>query len=140
MGSTKVSGVLLDTHALVWLSRGEQTVGPSSRRLADTALANGELTASAMTFWEVALLARAGRLELPYPPATWRQSRLASGLLEIPVAGDIGIAAVALEGLHRDPADRIIIATALVQGSTLVTADERILSWSGPLARQDARR
>ena len=54
------------------------------------------------------------------------------GLIEIPVDGEIGIRANALQDFHPDPADRIIVATAL-NGRRLVTADERILDWSGDL-------
>ena len=61
------------------------------------------------------------------------------GLIEIPVDGDIAIRANELTGLHADPADRLIIATAL-GGHTLVTADARLLSWSGRLTRMDARK
>ena len=64
---------------------------------------------------------------------------LGQGLIEIPVDGDIGIRANALPDFHADPADRIVVATALT-GHRLVTADDRILEWSGSLDRLDARR
>ena len=60
-------------------------------------------------------------------------------LLEIPVAGDIGIMAAALHDFHRDSADRLITATALHHGAQLVTADKRILNWPGALLRHVAR-
>ena len=56
----------------------------------------------------------------------------------IPVDGDIGIRASALADFHADPADRIIVASAL-RGHRLVTADERILAWAGYVDRLDAR-
>ena len=71
-------------------------------------------------------------------PSTRRSSRWYDGLAEIPVDGDIAIRANELTGLHADPADRLIVATAL-GGHRLVTADKRILSWSGRLSRVDAR-
>ena len=58
--------------------------------------------------------------------------------MEIPVDGEIGIRANSLAGFHSDPADRIIVASAL-QGHRLLTADDRILTWSGSLDRLDAR-
>lgn len=67
----------------------------------------------------------------------WRQLLLREGLLEIPVNGDIAIRAAKLEGLRRDPADRLIIATAL-EGHQLVTADRQILDWQSSLDRLDA--
>ena len=69
---------------------------------------------------------------------SWRMDLLREGLIEIPVDGDIGIRANALADFHADPADRIIVATAM-GGHRLVTADERILAWDGSLARLDAR-
>ena len=78
------------------------------------------------------------RLDYPDDVTAWRRELLGQGLIEIPVDGDIGIRANALAGFHADPADRIIVATAL-GGHRLVTADERILSWSGNLDRLDAR-
>ena len=68
----------------------------------------------------------------------WRRELLGQGLAEIPVDGEIGIPANALPGFHADPADRIIVATAL-QGHRLVTSDERMLGWPGSLNRLDAR-
>jgi PIN domain nuclease of toxin-antitoxin system len=65
---------------------------------------------------------------------------LGLGVQELPLTGDVAIAAVGLAGLHADPADRIIVATGIVTDATLVTADDRILRWPGKLVRQDARR
>jgi len=62
---------------------------------------------------------------------------LSLGLLEIPVDGEIGIAAAQLD-LHGDPADRIIAATAQMKGAILLTADQPLLQWNNPLQRADA--
>ena len=53
--------------------------------------------------------------------------------------GELAIAAVALADFHKDPADRLIVATALDEGARLVTSDAKILAWLGPLARIEAR-
>ena len=84
------------------------------------------------------MLRSKGRLDFPENVGLWRRELLGQGLVEIPVDGEIGIRANALEDLPNDPADRIIVATAL-QGHRLVTADERILGWAGSLNRLDAR-
>ena len=67
----------------------------------------------------------------------WRRDLLNQGLIEIPVDGVIAARAGLLTDMHGDPADRIIVATAL-EGHQLVTADQRILHWSGHLSRLDA--
>ena len=84
------------------------------------------------------MLQEKGRIDLGQYVRTWRTRLLNDGLIEIPVDGDIAIRANELTDLHADPADRLIVATAL-GGHTLLTADDRILSWSGRLSRQDAR-
>jgi PIN domain nuclease of toxin-antitoxin system len=73
------------------------------------------------------------------PLPTWRQDLLNLGLLEIPVSGEIGIAAVQLDQLPGDPADRIIGAAAVLQEAALMTADRKLLAWPGQLERYDAR-
>ncbi len=134
-----MSPVVLDTHVLVWLLFGTTDLGAETRRLARQALADDSLWVSAISFWEVALLNRRDRLTVGQAPEAWRRSVLRSGVVEIPVAGEIGIVAAELDDFHRDPADRIIAATTVVHGATLITADSRILEWPGTLGRHDAR-
>ncbi len=130
---------LLDTHALLWLTEGSPELGPSARAAADAALAEGDLSVSAITFWEVAMLRRRRRIELNQTVTAWRERLLSMGLEEVPVDGAIGIAAATLEGLHADPADRLIVATATRRGAVLVTADRLILEWGGVARVHDAR-
>ena len=134
------SPVLLDTNALIWAVEGHERLGPDSRNIADSALREDRLFVSAISFWEVALLARRGRVVLAFPSDEWRQNALTLGIDELPLTGDIGIRAAELDGLPGDPADRIITATAMAKGATLITADSSILGWTGKLVRHDARR
>jgi PIN domain nuclease of toxin-antitoxin system len=99
---------------------------------------DGELAVSAISFWEISLLAAKGRLELSRPPAELRAELLNTSVFEIPLTGEIAIKAVSLETLHGDPADRFIVATAIIHGATLVTADRALLRWKSRLARQNA--
>lgn len=137
MGSEPL--VLLDSHALLWLNSAAPILGRRARRAADGALRNQRLAVSAISFWEVALLRQADRVDLHQPLERWRADLLESGVQEIPVTGDIGILAATLPGFHADPADRIIVATAATHRALLLTADERILEWPGELRRHDAR-
>jgi PIN domain nuclease of toxin-antitoxin system len=131
--------IRLDTHALIWLAEGHPQLGDRARQFADQALAHDGLGVSAITFWEIAMLHQQGRIQLLRPVAAWRQRLIDHGVREWPVTGEVGIAAVTLLDFHPDPADRFVTATALLYGATLVTADDRILAWSGTLARHDAR-
>lgn len=130
--------VLLDTHTLIWLIDGNERMGQDSRELIDTAFQDDIVAISAISFWEIAMLVERGRLSLTVPVEDWRQRVLEAGVIEIPVSGEIGIAAVNLSNFHSDPADRIITATAIINSAQLITADTRILSWKGDLERRDA--
>ena len=65
---------------------------------------------------------------------------LTAGAVELPLDGNVALRALELAGLHDDPADRFIVATALVHEATFITADERLLGWQHSLERQDARK
>lgn len=131
--------ILFDTHALIWLDQDHPALGPNANRLADEALASGALAVSAVTLWEAAMLERKGRLDLGVPLVRWRRDLIRRGLVELPMTGAIGIAAAGLDAFHADPADRLIVATALEHRATLVTADRQILEWPGELMRHEAR-
>jgi PIN domain nuclease of toxin-antitoxin system len=81
-----------------------------------------------------------GRVEGPPSVRDWRARILSLGLREVPLSAEIAMRAADLENLRRDPCDRIIVATALVEDAVLLTADQPILEWPGSLRRQDARR
>ena len=130
--------ILLDTHALVWLDNGSSRLGDKARRALDRALAEDDLVVSAITFWEVGTLLRKGRLSLAMDLDSWRSELLRVGVTEISVNGEIGVKASALADFHADPADRIIVATALREGAVICTADTRILEWAGPVQCRDA--
>lgn len=132
--------IVLDTHVLVWARADERGLGRKARTLLELRWKTGEVAVCAISFWEAALLQARGRLELPTAADVWRADLLADGLVELAVDGDGAVRAVGLGGLPNDPADRLIIATALQHGAALVTADERLLAWPHPMVRHDARR
>lgn len=124
--------VLLDTHVLIWLVEGLVDLPEESVAMLEEAAASDGLAVSAITFWEVALLHVRDRISLSRPVSEWRRRVLAApGVLEAPVTGDIGIEAVRLPGvLHPDPADRLLVATARMEGWSLATRDRRLLDYS----------
>ena len=130
--------ILLDTHVLIYLLFEESRLGRQSRQLIAEAWPDNNVAVSAITFWEVAMLHEKGRMTLLRDIDSWRDSLFDDGLTEIPVDGKIGIRANALRDFHADPADRIIVATAL-EGHQLMTADRRILEWPGALNRLSAK-
>lgn len=125
--------IVLDTHAVIWFFAGSKELGTTSLRRIAQALSRQEACCSAISYCEIAALAQAGRIVLPSSGTTveedvqsYRRKILGSGLLEHTVEGQITIEAVFMR-IHKDPADRIIAATAKVLDATLVTADEKLL-------------
>jgi PIN domain nuclease of toxin-antitoxin system len=116
--------LLLDTHAFVWLA-SDLTKLPKA---AKEAIANSEcLSISSATPWEIGLLVKRGRLELPLSTAEYVERAIARHITdEIPIDRGIAIASTELQPIHNDPFDRILIATAIAQDLVLLTCDEVI--------------
>ena len=93
-----------------------------------------EAAVSAISFWEVGMQVQKDRLGFHLDLDAWRRDLLDLGLVEIPIDGAIAARAGLLQDMHGDPADRLIVATAL-EGHRLVTADRGILEWPGRLSR-----
>ncbi|MDE2849728.1 MAG: type II toxin-antitoxin system VapC family toxin [Acidobacteriota bacterium] len=126
--------LLLDTHILLWMTFGDRRFGPAARRATDEALVAGDAAVSAISFWEIALLVQKRRIRLPWEAEALRRYLLDHGLKELPVDGAVGVRSILLTELPGDPADRIIVATAL-NGHRLVTADRQLLDWPGQIQR-----
>jgi len=93
---------------------------------------NEPVGVSAIGLWELAMLAASGRIRVTQPLASWIEEMADHPLLEtLPITPAIAAASVGLVGLHGDPADRLIVSTALGHDLTLLTADERIREWGG---------
>jgi len=131
--------ILLDTHTLVWLSEGNDKLGERSLSLINKALKSKELFVSPITFWEVAMLVEKKRLKMSLSVELWRKELLDYGLQEIPLNGKIAIQSAILPNFHGDPADRMIVATAINTSLTLCTADDEILDWQSQLTRINAK-
>ena len=131
--------LLLDTHVLVWLDEGNPRLGKTALQTINESLATGQLGVATISFWEVAMLIEKQRLTMQPGLADWRFELLQAGLLEIPLGGATAIRAAQLPLFHGDPADRMIVATAIEMTATLMTADEKILSWKQLHQKIDAR-
>lgn len=125
--------MLLDTHTLIWFSQNDPKLGKTAKDLILQTLINqsDSVAVCSISFWEIEMLVQKLRITLPVETQIYRQSILSNGVDEIPLDGKTGILANRL-GLHGDPADRIIVATAFITQATLITADEKILEWENP--------
>lgn len=120
--------IVLDTHAWLWWISNPELLSAAARKTLDRAMANGEIRISSISAWEVAILVKKGRLELTIPAEDWiARSEALRFLRFVPVDNRIALKSANLPGqLHDDPADRIIIATTISLGATLITKDEKI--------------
>ena len=99
--------IILDTHVLVWVAEDDAQLGRAAGGRIERTLQRDELAVSAFTFWEIAMLVTKGRLRLSASAALARRRALESGIREVPVTGDIGLAAATLHDFHGDPADPV---------------------------------
>lgn len=132
--------LLLDTHTILWLTEQVPRLGRVARRSCDDALAAAELAIPTIVVFELGWAMSRKRIEGPANLRDWRNRLQSLGVREIGLSAEIAMGALELEGMHGDPIDRIIVATALAHDAVLLTADRPILEWSGRLRRQDARR
>ena len=118
---------LLDTCALIWLGMGGGDLSEDVRKRISVASA---LHYSSISAWEIARLQGEGKIVIPNTPDGFLSDLVDQyGLSAIPPTDDIMIRAAQLPMHHRDPADRIIIATSLVHDLIIVTGDEKFAQY-----------
>lgn len=122
--------LLLDTHVWIWLAEAPGRVSPNCVDIVRRAEPAGWVHISPISVWEVAMLARKGRLVLSLDLRSWVRRTLDSDLRLAPLTPEIAIDAGSLPaGLTGDPADRLLVATARALAGVLVTRDARILEY-----------
>jgi PIN domain nuclease of toxin-antitoxin system len=118
--------LLLDTHIWLWCALEPARLSRRAHRaIVDP---NNELWLSPVSVWETLVLARKKRLTLEPSPEQWvRRALVELPIHEAHLNHEIAIRSEGLRLSHDDPADRFLVATALVHDLTLVTADRRII-------------
>ncbi len=121
--------IVLDTHIWIWWTSEPERLSATQRYAVDAS--PQDIGVSAISCWEVAKLVALGRLSLDRPVADWLAAALAyPGVRLLALTPEVAVASATLPGVfHRDPADQIIVATARLQGSRLVTSDRKILAY-----------
>jgi PIN domain nuclease of toxin-antitoxin system len=115
--------LILDTHALYWwVNRTPDKLGQQQIDVIETA---ESMAVSAMTCWEMAWLVKHGRIALKLPISDWLDQIEENGIAIIPVTRSIAERAVSLPEHHKDPVDRIIIASAIEYKAQLLSVDGR---------------
>ncbi len=125
--------LLLDTHILLWAAdRPEQLSGEAQGLIADP---DNELFFSAASLWEIAIKSGLGREDFVVDARLLRRGLLDNGYSELPILSEHAVAVDGLPAIHRDPFDRLLVAQAMVEGITLLTADDIVAQYPGPIRR-----
>jgi PIN domain nuclease of toxin-antitoxin system len=134
--------ILLDTNVLLWRAEEDKRLSSQARLTIDQTVDQNTAYVSVISLWEIAMLLRKRRINLARPLREWSRTAFGPrGLRLVPVDEAIAIDAGELEGLHGDPADRTIIATARAMSCPLLTSDRAILDYgkAGHVQAIDAR-
>ena len=119
--------ILLDTHMLIWLLIAPENLSPKAKKAILTARKSGPLALSAISLWEIAWLAQNGRIDIDVSVDSFVK-RCASYVQVLPITHEIAVRSVQFSKSYpNDPQDRIIGATALIEGIRLLTHDKLIV-------------
>jgi len=123
--------IILDTQSLIWFVGDPKKLSKKARLEIDKAVDTSKVLVSAISIWEICLLVKKKRLEITMEVENWIKKVETLPFLQfVPIDNEIAIRSVFLPGLfHSDPADRIIIATAIKKGAPIITSDRRILRY-----------
>lgn len=125
--------LLLDTHLLLWAAGQPERLSAAARTLLQDPA--NELLFSPASLWEVAIKNRLGRADFRVDPRLLRRGLIDNGYVELPITSEHAVATDGLPDIHRDPFDRILIAQATVEGVLLLTVDEVVTRYPGPVRR-----
>ncbi|MDE0435209.1 MAG: type II toxin-antitoxin system VapC family toxin [Bryobacterales bacterium] len=123
--------LLLDTHVLLWAAGASPRLPDDARALLEDP--GNKLFFSAASLWEIAIKNRLGREEFSVDPRLLRRGLLENGYVELAVTGAHAVNVDLLPPIHKDPFDRILVAQAQVEGITLLTVDEVVTRYPGPI-------
>lgn len=122
---------LLDTHLLLWAAGLPERLSAEARALiGDEA---NRLLFSAASLWEVAIKRGLGRADFEADPRLLRRGLLENGYEELAITGLHAAGVDGLPPIHKDPFDRLLVAQALAEGITLITADATVAAYPGPV-------
>jgi PIN domain nuclease of toxin-antitoxin system len=120
--------IVLDTHVAVWITTDKNHLSDhAAAELRRAARANRQVAISTSTLWEIAVTTAKGTMRISRPLPEYLRY-LEQAFVVLPLTSPIAVQALLFERLPRDPNDRIIAASAVVHGATLITADKKILA------------
>ena len=127
--------LLLDTHLLVWAMGEPERLHSSLVRLLEDPMNTPVFSVASL--WELVIKRGLGLPDFQLEPSLLRQGLLEAGWRELPVEAHHVLAVGQLPPLHRDPFDRLLLAQAQADGLLLITADQQLAQYPGPVRRMD---
>lgn len=125
--------MLLDTHVLLWAAGQPERLPQSARTLLDDP--RNEPVFSSASLWEIAIKSGLGRDDFAVDARLLRRGLLDNGYRELPITSEHAVAIDCLPQIHKDPFDRLLIAQAMVEGITLLTADPVVAQYPAPVQK-----
>lgn len=117
--------ILIDTHILLWIMDDDPKLSAKARQMLQKAT---EVYVSAASFWEIAIKKGLGKLDVDIE--LLRTNCGLGGITELPITVDHAIGLLGLAPLHKDPFDRLIVATAETEPMKLMTADTKVAGYT----------
>ncbi len=123
--------LLIDTHLLIWAAEGPERLSAEAFSL--MADPDNLLVFSAASIWEIAIKQTLKRRDFSADASLIRGGLIESGYEELAISAAHAIAVAGLPSIHTDPFDRMLVAQAQSEGLLLLTADQRLASYPGPI-------
>ncbi len=123
--------LLLDTHLLIWTAGDPNKLSKAARTLIEDR--GNEIAFSAVSIWEIAIKFALNRPDFAVDPHLVRRGCLENAMTELAITSAHAIITASLPPIHKDPFDRLLVAQAMAEGITLLTADETIAQYRGPI-------
>lgn len=123
----------MDTHRLLWAANEPGRLPKAARVLIENL--ENELVFSAASIWEITIKNSLGREDSKVDTRLLRRGLLDNGYTELPITSEHAVNLDCLPSQHKDPFDRILVAQAMVEGITLLTADAKMSGYPGPVTR-----
>jgi PIN domain nuclease of toxin-antitoxin system len=125
--------LLLDTQVLLWAAGNSKRLTAGARKLLNDP--GNDLWFSAASLWEITIKNSLGRKDFRVEPRVLRRGLLDNGYTELAITSQHAVSVEGLPDIHRDPFDRLLLAQALSEGITLVTADALLATYPGPIRK-----
>ena len=123
--------LLLDTHLILWAAGEPEKLPSGAVDLIENA--ESELLFSAVSLWEIAIKSGLGRDDFRVNARLLRRGLIDNGYSELPIIGEHTLMIDTLPSIHKDPFDRLLVAQAISEGIMLLTSDELVAKYAGPV-------